>query len=529
MKTIKAQIIICGASLGGTIAAISAAKEGKRVVLLEKTKWIGGQLTSQAVPPDEHLWIEEQGCTRSYREYRNTVRNYYRNLEGYTPKEEFFCPGDSEVSLIAHPPKLALSILTDMAKPYVENGTLTIITEAILKDCYVEGDEIKSVTYTVDGEDIEFVGEYYLDGTDIGDLIAISGTEYRVGAESRAETGEEDAPEVGDSEDMQSYIYSACIENRREGDYTIEKPEMYDTFSKMKMPYDEHLLYSMFGPNSSTGKAKKFGMFLEEYNEEGIELFPLFKYRRIVCADLFKDGSHPYDVTLINWPQNDFFHGNLFDCEDAARNDYLAQQYTLCFVYWLQTEAPRYDGGKGYPYFRLAPEYLGTENGLSMAPYIRESRRIKGKFMITATDVCDEERSKFADSVGVGSYPIDLHITTKTHTFFYKPTHRFTISLGAMIPERMKNILPACKNICSTHLTNGCYRLHPVEWNVGEVSGLLASFALDNGVLPVKVWEDKELFAKFCVFIEERGIQRYWDEDNLEAGYARAKARKTFA
>ena len=528
MKNIKAQVIICGASLGGTLAAISAAREGKKVILLEKTKWIGGQLTSQAVPPDEHMWIEEQGCTRSYQEYRTKVRSYYRNPEEIKNRD-YFCPGASEVSWIAHPPRLALSIINEMVAPYVENGTLTIFTEAMLKSCEVEGDEIKSVTYTIDGEDVEFIGEYYLDGTDIGDLICISGTEYRVGAESRSETGEEDAPEVGDSEDMQSYIYSACIENRREGDYTIEKPEMYDVFSKMKMPYDEHMLYSMYGPNSSTGKAKKFGMFLEEFNEEGKELFPLFKYRRIVCADYFTDGSQPYDVTLVNWPQNDFFHGNLFDCEDAERNDYLAKQYTLCFVYWLQTEAPRYDGGKGYPYFRLAPEYVGTEDGLSMAPYIRESRRIKAKKTITATDVCDAEKCKYEDSVGVGSYPIDLHITTKTHTFFYKPTHRFTISLGAMIPERMKNILPACKNIGSTHLTNGCYRLHPVEWNVGEVAGLLASFAIDKGVLPVNVWESKELFAEFCLLLDKHGIQRYWDENNLEAGYERVKKLKTFA
>ena len=65
MKIIKSQIIICGASLGGTLAAYSAAKNGKSVVLLEKTEWIGGQLTSQAVPPDEHPWIEDQGCTRT--------------------------------------------------------------------------------------------------------------------------------------------------------------------------------------------------------------------------------------------------------------------------------------------------------------------------------------------------------------------------------------------------------------------------------------------------------------------------------
>ena len=69
MKKMKSQVIICGASLGGTLAAYSAAREGKNVVLLESTKWIGGQLTSQAVPPDEHPWIEDQGATQSYREY----------------------------------------------------------------------------------------------------------------------------------------------------------------------------------------------------------------------------------------------------------------------------------------------------------------------------------------------------------------------------------------------------------------------------------------------------------------------------
>lgn len=515
MKVINAQVIVCGASLGGTMAAYSAAKEGKRVVLLEKTAWIGGQLTNQAVPPDEHPWIERQGCTRSYREYRNRVRDHYRNLDGFSEeikKEEWFCPAFSEVSFLAHPPKLAHAILCDMLKPYIESGLLTVFVGAKLKDCVVENDEIKSVTYEIDGEQVSFVGQYYLDGTDIGDLICISGAEYRVGAESRAETGEPDAPEVADPEDMQAYVYTACIEDRKTGDYTIPKPDMYDYFREMGMPYDTHKLYSMYGPNSSTGKAKKFAMFTGEFREDGREYFPLFKYRRIVSSEYFTDGSQPYDVTLINWPQNDFFQGNLFDCPEAERNDYLAKQYTLGFVYWLQTEAPRADGGKGYPHFRLAPEYLGTENGLSMAPYIRESRRIKAKFTITENDVCDAEKCKFPDSVGVGSYPIDLHVTTKTNSFFYKPTHRFTIPLGAMIPERMKNLIPACKNIGTTHLTNGCYRLHPVEWNVGEVAGLLAAFAIEQGVTTEQVWADKALFSRFCALLEKHGIQRYWDE-----------------
>ena len=534
MKTLKAQVIICGASLGGTLAAYSAAKEGEQVILLEETKWIGGQLTSQAVPPDEHLWIEDQGCTKSYREYRERVRDHYRSLEGFSQAvkdEGFFCPGGSEVSFVAHPPRLALSILTDMLAPYINNGNLSVYTEAKFLECLTEGDEILGVIYEIGGEPVTLVGDYYLDGTDIGDLIKKSGAEYRVGAESREETGEVDAPLVADPEDMQAAIYSACLENRLEGDYTIEKPELYDTFRNMDMPYDSsHKLYSMFGPNSSTGKAKQFAMFPGEFLPDGREPFPLFQYRRIVCRDFFTDGSHPYDVTLVNWPQNDFFLGNLFDCEDAEHNRYLAKQYTLSFIYWLQTEAPRYDGGKGYPHFRLAPEYLGTEDGLTMAPYIRESRRIKAKFTVTETHVCDPEKCRFPDSVGVGSYPIDLHITSKTHTFFYKPTHRFTIPLGAMIPVRMKNLIPACKNIGSTHLTNGCYRLHPVEWNIGEVAGLLASFAITKGVRPTEVWEDGQLFAEFAALIEDRGIQRYWNEKPiLEDTYVHAQERKAYS
>lgn len=292
----------------------------------------------------------------------------------------------------------------------------------------------------------------------------------------------------------------------------IPKPELYDTFRRLKMPYDDYPVFSMYGPDSSTGRAKRFGMFPGERDDAGQELFPLFKYRRIVNSAYFTDGSEPYDVTLVNWPQDDFFLGNLFDCPDAAENDRLARQFTLSFVYWLQTEAPRADGGLGYPFFRLAGEYLGTQDGLSKAPYIRESRRIRARFTVTEEMIRRGSHPAFPDSVGVGSYPIDLHITTATHTFFYEPSERFTIPLGAMIPEKMGNLIPACKNIGTTHLSGGCYRLHPVEWNVGEVAGYLAAFALSEQIPIAEVWEDSARFAAFAALLEANGVQRYWKE-----------------
>ncbi|RYG67018.1 FAD-dependent oxidoreductase, partial [bacterium] len=70
MQELHADIAIIGGGTGGVAAALAALRAGKSVILTEETDWIGGQFTSQAVPPDEHPWIEQFGCTRSYRRLR---------------------------------------------------------------------------------------------------------------------------------------------------------------------------------------------------------------------------------------------------------------------------------------------------------------------------------------------------------------------------------------------------------------------------------------------------------------------------
>src|SRR5204862_5957735 len=128
------------------------------------------------------------------------------------------------------------------------------------------------------------------------------------------------------------------------------------------------------------------------------------------------------DTSLVNWPQNDFLLGNL--CEvteaEAAQNLGRAKQLSLSLLYWLQTEAPRPDGGAGWPGLRLRPDLVGTDDGLAKYPYIRESRRIRAEFTVLEEHVATEARMKqtgetreqvqaahFADSVGIGSYRID--------------------------------------------------------------------------------------------------------------------------
>ncbi len=71
----------------------------------------------------------------------------------------------------------------------------------------------------------------------------------------------------------------------------------------------------------------------------------------------------------------------------------------------------------------------------------------------------------------------------------YIPAAPFRISMGAIIPKRVRNVLAAAKNLGVTHITNGCYRLHPVEWNTGESAGSLAAYCLTKNQEPQQIHE----------------------------------------
>ena len=79
----------------------------------------------------------------------------------------------------------------------------------------------------------------------------------------------------------------------------------------------------------------------------------------------------------------------------------------------------------------------------------------------------------------MGWYPIDIHNSGPDDVGVSCRTRPFQIPLGALIPVRVRNLLAGAKNLGTTHVTNGCYRLHPVEWNIGEAAGALAAYALD--------------------------------------------------
>jgi len=176
-------------------------------------------------------------------------------------------------------------------------------------------------------------------------------------------------------------------------------------------------------------------------------------------------------------------------------------------LYWMQTE----QGWKG---LRLRPDIAGTEDGLAMYPYIREARRIQAEFTVVEQHVSTKLRpqgaASFADSVGTGSYRIDLHPSTGGDNYLDLSSQPFEIPLGALLPKRVENLVAGCKNLGVTHITNGCYRLHPVEWNIGEAAGALAGRCARLNLAPRQVRAQAKLLADYQAQLTEQGVELRW-------------------
>jgi hypothetical protein len=110
----------------------------------------------------------------------------------------------------------------------------------------------------------------------------------------------------------------------------------------------------------------------------------------------------------------------------------------------------------------------------------------------------------------VGAYRIDLHPDTGGNNYIDISSLPFQIPLGALIPRRVENLLAANKNLGTTHLSNGCYRLHPVEWNIGEAAGQLAAHCLQTKEPPRQIRNDSKRLSAFQQVLRNRGFELEW-------------------
>ncbi len=526
MKELNTDVLIVGGGVGGCAAALAVAQSGARAILTEESDWIGGQLTSQAVPPDEHGWIERFGCTANYRRFRNGVRDYYRRhypLTDAARNDLRLNPGNGWVSPLCHEPRVALAVLYELLAPYLSTGQITLLTEHRAIKADVDGDRVRVVMVRDlrEGADCTITASYFLDATELGDLLPLTGCEYVTGFESQAETGEPSAPAEAQPRNVQAFSMCFAMEHRAGEGHTIDKPANFafwrDYVPQLQPAWPGRLLsWTITHPRLMTPHAYYF----DPHREPSQAFAGLWTYRRILDRANFQPGVYASDITLMNVPMLDYLLGDIAEADEAERARHLAQarELSLSFFYWLQTAAPRPDGGTGWPGLRLRGDVTGTTDGLAKMPYIRESRRIKAEFTIREQHVAESCRpgetyaEAFADSVGIGYYRLDLHPSTGGDNYIDVGSLPFQIPLGALLPVRVENLLPAGKNMGATHLTNGCYRLHPVEWNIGEAAGRLAAFCLVHQIQPRAVRGSAHSLKDFQQKLVEAGIELSWPD-----------------
>jgi hypothetical protein len=516
-KIIEADIAIIGGGLGGVAAGLAACEAGWKVVLTEETAWLGGQVTSQAVSAlDEHERVESVSGTRTYRAFRDAIRRYYHeqlHAPEYMPDGSPLNPGNGWVSRLCFEPRAGLQVIQEMLEPHCQSGRLYILMRHRPVACEGDSAHLKAIQLVSQrGVPVWVHAQYFLDATELGDLLPLVGLPYVTGAEAVEETGEPHASQEGPLPGrVQSFTFTFIVEYCPGENHTIQKPRGYERF-KVEQPYSLTLV-------GHRGEPIPFQFFRSTPESP----LPFWTYRRLIDGSLLDPSGTINDIALINWASNDYRWGNIIDKPAPVKALLLdeARRLSLSFLYWLQTEVPRDDGGGfGYPELRLLPKAVGTRSGLSMVPYIREARRILGLRRVLEQDINAEgkvgiDQAAFPDTCGIGWYPIDLHPCvgdgrTPSERSLYAPTLPYQIPLGALIPVGCDNLLAACKNICTTHITNGAFRLHPVEWSVGEAAGSLAAWCSERHLKPHTVWVNPKELNAFQDYLRRREVDLEW-------------------
>ncbi len=467
-------VVILGGGLGGSAAALTAAQRTGHVCMTEPTNWVGGQMTSQGISAfDDNEWTETSGGTRSFQALRQNIRNHYAPLLREGMKADHpLNPGFCWVSYECSEATVDHAILRSMLDPYVRSGKLSLLLRTMPVAVNKQSDTIQSViVYAFESHRfLRLRGTIFIDATELGEFLPLSRAEFVTGAESRAETGEIDAPQQADPAAAQSFTYAFVLEQRKTA-----------RISPKPIGYDRYLPHFSFQSTDADGNTLSYGMYAQLPETPG----SFWTYRRLIAKEQFKPGTFTSDLSMINWDSNDVCDPALLspDADEQAKALQHAKQVSLAFAWWLQHDVPRDDGkGTGYPNLRIVSSALGSEDGLSQFPYVREARRMKALRTIREQDVATAgaRAVPFDDSVGIGQYPIDIHACGKSPHL--PPSRPYQIPLAALLSANISNLVAASKNIGTTHITNGAYRVHPTEWAIGAAAGMAAAAAISQHV-----------------------------------------------
>lgn len=460
MDEITTDVLVVGGGTGGTAAAIQAARRGARVVLVSELPWLGGMLTSAGVcaPDGNELAAFQTGI---WGEFLKELQR--RQPEGLS---------HGWVSFFTYDPAMGAQIFADWVS-------------ALPNLQWISGQRPQEVLQVPIGSSVQITGVRFdhltvkakitLDGTELGDLLALAEITHRWGWETRSQWQEPSAPvSLSDPDDA---LYAVTTK------YPVQSP----TWVVIMQDYGEDapLIENPLPEADFTGAWAGYGEA-----EAGIH-----------CLNY---GRLPGDRFMINWPQqgNDYGVGlhRLIE-SDAARAQYghEAQQHSQAFAHYIQAQL-----GRRYGLAQdLFPQTHSSPGGaFALMPYYRESRRLIGLTTIHEGDILPIPGGQVAalpvnsagkmNAIVLGNYPNDHHypgfempLAPKSIRWGGRQTGTpFTIPYDALIPQSAEGLLVCEKNISVSHIANGATRLQPVVLGLGQAAGMAAALCIEQACEP---------------------------------------------
>jgi len=456
-QTYTADVLVVGGGTGGTAAAIQAARSFSvsdrrrkaKTILVSEFPWLGGMLTSAGVsaPDGNELEAFQTGLWGEFlRELRSRQPGGLNN---------------SWVSFFSYDPRIGAAIFADWVR---ELPNLHWIAGKVPLEVLREGDCVTGVRFA----DFTVKAKIILDGTELGDLLALGEIPYRWGWELQSEWQEPSAPA-----DFNSITQK----------YPVQAP----TWVVMMQDFGEEV-----APEIPSAPNEDLSMFAGAWDGYGGEKF--LNYGRL-----------PGGLLMINWPicGNDYGKGvgRLIETE-ASRSEFLQEcrWHSQNFARFIQNQlGHRYGLAE-----QVFPEYQNGNTAYALHPYYRESRRLVGLTTVREQDILPVAGGRVAslnieafppgvcEAIAIGNYANDHHYPGVNYQVQPKSIRwggrwtgtPFTIGYRCLIPAQTDGLLMCEKNISVSHITNGATRLQPVVMGIGQAAGMAAAMCVELNTQP---------------------------------------------
>ena len=451
--TLNVDVLVVGGGTAGTAAAVEASRDGRRVLLLEETPWLGGMLTAAGVSCIDGNYNLRSGF---FGEFTDSLALRYGGWEALKT---------GWVSDINFEPHVGEEIFENIAagcSPF-----LTVMKETRLLSLNRAGGVWEA---EIEGRDARRLvrAKVVIDATELGDIAAMCGIPSHIGMDSSSDTGESIAPAEANGT-VQDMTYVAVLKDfGPDADVRIPEPSGYDRSAYVN---------SCQNPlNDNPNPARV--------------LWP--------AANMIGYGRLPGGKYMINWPiEGNDYYAQTVSLDRAARDSVynLAKNFTLGFVYFIQNEL-------GYKNLGIADDEFPTSDGLPFYPYFRESRRIEGEAFLTVDAVAapyDYPVPYYRTGVAAGDYAVDHHhfrnpdYQSLPDLHFY-PIPSFNVPAGVMLPKDCDGILVTEKSVSVSNLINGATRLQPVVMQLGQTAGAWAALSVKVGCelreIPLRVLQE---------------------------------------